>query len=173
MHALLWSPQLLTSTFSGLPSISHSISRKPGLIATTCLHLPTVLPGVGHARSSTRRTCSAPVYPEVVVSTPSTLSKASATHQKHPAANVAVTVSLCRALGFTGHCEGDAQRKDSGGADASIHGSGSVRLEDHRCAVHAITLAGRRRSVVKDVAQVTSAAAAVDLGADAKQAAID
>ena len=38
------------------------------------------------------------------------------------------------------------------------------RHELHRQAVHAIALAGRRRAVVEDVAEMAAAAAAMDLG---------
>jgi hypothetical protein len=58
------------------------------------------------------------------------------------------------------------------GLDSSLTGRLFAGMKIERDAVHAIALPGWRRAVVEDMAEMTAAAAAVDLGAGHEKAAV-
>src|SRR4051812_1951641 len=62
-------------------------------------------------------------------------------------------------------CRQNGGKPGKGSCEISRHRSGHRRTEVHGETVHAITQAGRRRAIVKDMAQMASATVAMDLDA--------
>ena len=84
------------------------------------------------------------------------------------------------AMGRRGDRADQPRAVPADGTDGDVRGDGArgARLaapqghEAHRDAVHAVALAGRRRAVVEDMAEMATAAAANDLGLGAEPAAV-